>query len=111
MRGDKSDFKNCFATKLIMTLQIFRGKPTLFVPLKEILDVKSASLINGSGQNSETLSRQKKVLEDRKRKTMANAKIFEELERQADEEYSKDLVKHFLVKIIVTITFHWCKRH
>ena len=83
------------ALKKIMTLHIFRGKPTLFVPLKEILDVKSASLINGSGQNAETLSKQKKTLEDRKRKTMANAKIFEELERQADEEYSKDLVNSF----------------
>ncbi len=72
-----------------------RGKPTLFVPLKEILDVKTASLINGSGQNSETLTRQKKILEDRKRKTLANAKIFEELERKGDEELSKDLVKQY----------------
>jgi hypothetical protein len=54
--------------------------------------VKSASLINGSGQNSETLNRQKKILEDKKRKTLANAKIFEELERQADEEFNKDMV-------------------
>jgi hypothetical protein len=64
----------------------------LFVPLKELSDVKSASLINGSGQNSETLNRQKKILEDKKRKTLANAKIFEELERQADEEFNKDMV-------------------
>ncbi len=56
--------------------------------------MKSASLINGSGQNSETLTRQKKILEDRKRKTLANAKIFEELERKGDEELSKDLVKN-----------------
>ncbi len=64
----------------------------MFVPLKELSDVKSASLINGSGQNSETLNRQKKILEDKKRKTLANAKIFEELERQADEEFNKDMV-------------------
>jgi hypothetical protein len=76
----------------------FRGKPTLFVPLKELSDVKSASLINGSGQNSETLNRQKKILEDKKRKTLANAKIFEELERQADEEFNKDMVMKYVFK-------------
>lgn len=68
-----------------------RGRPTLFVPLKEISDVKqTANLFDGSGQNPETLSKQKKMLEEKKRKTLANAKIFEELERQADEELSKD---------------------
>ena len=54
--------------------------------------MKSASLLNGSGQNPETLTRQKKILEEKKRKTLANAKIFEELERQADEALEKDLV-------------------
>ena len=60
--------------------------------------MKSASLINGSGQNSETLNRQKKILEDKKRKTLANAKIFEELERQADEEFNKDMVMKYVFK-------------
>ena len=55
--------------------------------------MKAASLLNGCGQNAEILSRQKKALEDKKRKTLANAKIFEELERQADEALEKDMVR------------------
>ena len=49
--------------------------------------------MNGTGQNPETLTRQKKILDEKKRKTLANAKIFEELERQADEALDKDLVR------------------
>ena len=55
--------------------------------------MKTASLMNGTGQNPETLTRQKKILDEKKRKTLANAKIFEELERQADEALDKDLVR------------------
>jgi len=69
-----------------------RGRPTLFVPLKEISDVKqTAHLYDGTGQSQDTLSKQKKLLDEKKKKTLANAKIFEELERQADEELSKDV--------------------
>jgi len=67
-----------------------RGRPTLFVPLKEISDIKqTANLIDGKGQNSETLAKQKKQLEEKKRKTLANAKIFEELERQVEIVFEK----------------------
>jgi hypothetical protein len=70
-----------------------RGKPTLFIPLKEV-DIKMTAsnemLLDGMGQSKETLSKQKKVLEEKKRKTLANKKIFEDLERQADEELQKE---------------------
>ena len=104
---------NCFFTfleKLILvkmmckylliflkTCQLFvyisvRGKPTLFVPLKEV-DIKATAhsqmLLDGIGQSKETLAKQKRVLEEKKRKTLANKKIFEDLERQADEELQK----------------------
>ena len=82
-----------FEKSVQIILLNFRGKPTLFIPLKEMTDVKAASLLNGCGQNAEILSRQKKALEDKKRKTLANAKIFEELERQADEALEKDMVR------------------
>lgn len=66
----------------------------MFVPLKEI-DIKATAnnemLLDGMGQSKETLSKQKKVLEEKKRRTLANKKIFEDLERQADEELQKDL--------------------
>ena len=42
-----------------------RGKPTLFVPLKEV-DIKataSGNLLDGLGQSKETLSKQKKILD------------------------------------------------
>ena len=69
-----------------------RGKPTLFIPLKEV-DIKMTAsnemLLDGMGQSKETLAKQKKVLEEKKRKTLANKKIFEDLERQADEELQK----------------------
>ena len=71
-----------------------RGKPTLFIPLKEV-DIKATAntemLLDGMGQSKETLAKQKKVLEEKKRRTLANKKIFEDLERQADEELQKDL--------------------
>ena len=70
-----------------------RGKPTLFVPLKEV-DIKataSGNLLDGLGQSKETLSKQKKILDEKKKRTLANKKIFEDLERQADEELQKDL--------------------
>ena len=61
-----------------------RGKPTLFIPLKEV-DIKMTAsnemLLDGMGQSKETLAKQKKVLEEKKRKTLANKKIFEDLER------------------------------
>ena len=69
-----------------------KGRPTLFVPLKEvsIKQVSKDDLFDGRGQNKETLIKQKKVLEDKKRKTLTNKKIFEDLERQADEDMLKD---------------------
>ncbi len=63
----------------------------MFIPLKEV-DIKAtANTWDGMGQSKETLAKQKKVLEEKKRKTLANKKIFEDLERQADEELQKDL--------------------
>ena len=47
-------------------------------------------MFDGRGQNKDTLNRQKKGLEEKKRKTLANKKIFEDLERQADEDMLKD---------------------
>ena len=71
-----------------------KGRPTLFVPLNEV-DLCQASkkgkLYDGRGQNKETLTRQKQALEAKKRKTLTNKKIFEDLEKQADEEMMKDL--------------------
>lgn len=64
------------------------------MPLKEVdikVTVANGGLLDGQGQSKETLSKQKKVLEEKKRKTLANKKIFEDLERQADEELQKDL--------------------
>ena len=58
-----------------------RGKPTLFIPLKEV-DIKttaSQNLLDGLGQSKETLSKQKKILEEKKKRTLANKKIFEDL--------------------------------
>ena len=79
---------------IIYLLEIsVRGKPTLFVPLKEV-DIKataSGNLLDGLGQSKETLSKQKKILDEKKKRTLANKKIFEDLERQADEELQKDL--------------------
>ena len=72
---------------------LVRGKPTLFIPLKEV-DIKttaSQNLLDGLGQSKETLSKQKKILEEKKKRTLANKKIFEDLERQADEELQKDI--------------------
>ena len=69
-----------------------KGRPTLFIPLKEV-SIKDASkdcLFDGRGQNKDTLTKQKKVIEEKKRKTLANKKIFEDLERQADEDMLKD---------------------
>jgi hypothetical protein len=62
------------------------------VPLKEVAikQVSKEDLYDGRGQNKETLISQKKVLEEKKRKTLANKKIFEDLEKQADEEMLKD---------------------
>ena len=69
-----------------------KGRPTLFIPLKEvsIKQISNDDLFDGRGQNKETLNKQKKVLEEKKRKTLANKKIFEDLERQADEDMLKD---------------------
>ena len=69
-----------------------KGRPTLFIPLKEvsIKDTSKDSLFDGRGQNKDTLTKQKKVIEEKKRKTLANKKIFEDLERQADEDMLKD---------------------
>ena len=62
------------------------------MPLKEV-DIKATAhsqmLLDGIGQSKETLAKQKRVLEEKKRKTLANKKIFEDLERQADEELQK----------------------
>ena len=56
----------------------------MFIPLKEV-DIKMTAsnemLLDGMGQSKETLAKQKKVLEEKKRKTLANKKIFEDLER------------------------------
>ena len=64
------------------------------MPLKEV-DIKATAntemLLDGMGQSKETLAKQKKVLEEKKKRTLANKKIFEDLERQADEELQKDL--------------------
>ena len=69
-----------------------KGRPTLFIPLKEvsIKDASKDNLFDGRGQNKETLTKQKKVIEEKKRRTLANKKIFEDLERQADEDMLKD---------------------
>ena len=78
---------------IFFTQFIVRGKPTLFIPLKEV-DIKttaSQNLLDGLGQSKETLSKQKKILEEKKKRTLANKKIFEDLERQADEELQKDI--------------------
>ena len=55
---------------------LVRGKPTLFIPLKEV-DIKttaSQNLLDGLGQSKETLSKQKKILEEKKKRTLANKK-------------------------------------
>ena len=69
-----------------------KGRPTLFIPLKEvsIKQVSNDDLFDGRGQNKDTLTKQKKVIEEKKRRTLANKKIFEDLERQADEDMLKD---------------------
>ena len=69
-----------------------RGRPTMFVPLKEsdIKKTEGKSLYNGRGQSKETLTRQKKVLDDKKKKMFASRKIFEDLEKAADEELLND---------------------
>ena len=70
-----------------------RGRPTMFIPLKEsdINKVVSDSrLYNGKGQSKETLGRQKKILDDKKKKMFATRKIFEDLEKKSDEELLND---------------------
>ena len=79
--------KNC--DKAIFKI---KGRPTMFIPLKES-DIKKSegkNLYNGKGQSKETLNRQKKVLEDKKKKMFATRKIFEDLEKAADEELLND---------------------
>ena len=64
----------------------------MFVPLKEA-DMNSAenkNLFDGKGQNKETLNKQKKILNDKKKKMFASKKIFEDLEKAADEEMWSD---------------------
>ena len=102
---DKAVFKSKFSfftksanvmslSNLIAYYYSVRGKPTLFIPLKEV-DIKATAntdtLLDGLGQSKETLAKQKKVLEEKKRRILVNKKIFEDLERQADEELQKDL--------------------
>ena len=79
--------KNC--DKAIFKI---RGRPTIFIPLKEsdIGKNEGKGLWDGKGQNKETLGRQKKVLEDKKKKMFATRKIFEDLEKAADEELMND---------------------
>lgn len=77
-----------------------KGRPTLFVPLKEVdigLANRPGSLLHdGAGQSSETLAKQKKQADAaaaRKRRVgmgTCNKKIFEDLERRADAEAEKD---------------------
>ena len=70
-----------------------KGRPTMFIPLKESdinKVVGDSRLYNGKGQSKETLGRQKKVLEDKKKKMFATRKIFEDLEKAADEELLND---------------------
>ena len=70
-----------------------KGRPTMFIPLKESdinKVVGDSRLYNGKGQSKETLGRQKKVLEDKKKKMFASRKIFEDLEKAADEELLND---------------------
>ena len=69
-----------------------KGKPTLLIPLKEvsIKQVSKDDLFDGRGQNKETLSKQKKVLEETGKNTVANKKIFKDLERRADEDMLQD---------------------
>ncbi|TRY61200.1 hypothetical protein TCAL_03203 [Tigriopus californicus] len=82
-----------------------KGKPTLFVSLREIdmenrpgqgssnngLDYEGKVFFDGRGQSKDTLSKQRQAIESKKRKTLANKKIFEDLERQADEQMQRDL--------------------
>ena len=79
--------KNC--DKAIFKI---KGRPTMFIPLKEsdISKSEGRELFDGKGQNKETLGRQKKVLEDKKKKMFATRKIFEDLEKAADEELIND---------------------
>ena len=61
--------------------------------MKEV-DIKAAAsqnLLDGLGQSKDTLSKQKKILDEKKKRTLANKKIFEDLERQADEDLQKDM--------------------
>merc|ERR1719431_221900 len=65
----------------------------MFIPLKESDITKSdhkEHLYDGKGQNKETLGKQKKVLDDKKKKMFATRKIFEDLEKAADEELLND---------------------
>lgn len=74
-----------------------KGKPTVFVPLMEVpMDDPQGHdfrLYDGKGQSKETLNKQKQYLDGKKKKTLANKKIFENLEKQADEEMLKDMEK------------------
>merc|ERR1711953_1453931 len=70
-----------------------KGRPTMFIPLKESDTNKVVGdrrLYNGTGQNKETLGKQKKVLDDKKKKMFAQRRIFEDLEKAADEELLND---------------------
>ena len=64
----------------------------MFIPLKEsdISQADAGHLFDGRGQNKETIGKQRKVLEDKKRKMFATRKIFEDLEKAADEEMLND---------------------
>ena len=71
-----------------------RGKPTFFLPLREVdvCKVMSGTYYDGKGQNKDILSKQKQVIENRKRRTLlASIKIFEDREKQAAEEILRDL--------------------
>ena len=76
-----------------------RGRPTLFVPLKEVDNIGGGqqgghNLYEGLGQSRETLARQRKQAEAaaaRKKKAgTCNKKFFEDLERRADEAAERD---------------------
>ena len=81
-----------------------KGKRTLFVPLKEVdpnapaksKDGESADkkreLFNGKGQSKETLNRQRQALASKKKKGLpVNKKVFENLERRAEEEMQREI--------------------
>ena len=57
------------------------------------IKAEGEGLFEGTGQDTDTLEKQKKVLEEKANRSKVNKKIFEDLEKKAEDEMIRDSEK------------------